>query len=184
MEEQEDNWVLPQSQDSCLIVFDLDLTLWHCGEAIWVECMDYSSLRMNKNNVVDKYGGCVTFFEDFPKILELLQSSSWKLGVASRTPAIKAAREVLRLSGVGSYFEFMEIYPSSKVQHFHQLREQSKIPFERMLFFDDEERNIREVGELGVTCIPVADGITLELLQNGIKQFHLKLSNLQNQSTS
>ncbi len=45
-----------------------------------------------------------------------------------------------------------------------------------MLFFDDEMRNIREVSELGVTCIIVEDGLTLEVFDHGLRQFAAKES--------
>jgi len=40
-----------------------------------------------------------------------------------------------------------------------------------MIFFDDEERNIRDVGRLGVVSILVKNGMTMPVLMNGLEQF-------------
>ncbi|KAL7422548.1 hypothetical protein Q5752_003196 [Cryptotrichosporon argae] len=49
-----------------------------------------------------------------------------------------------------TYFNTMEIYPGSKMRHFREIHRKTGIPYEQMLFFDDEHRNI-EVEDLGVT---------------------------------
>lgn len=38
-------------------------------------------------------------------------------------------------------FDFMEIYPGSKMTHFRKIREASGVEYEDMVFFDDEHRN-------------------------------------------
>ncbi|WP_182865249.1 hypothetical protein [Stieleria mannarensis] len=62
------------------------------------------------------------------------------------------------------------------MKHFAALHQTTGIGFESMLFFDDEMRNIREVSELGVTCIIVEDGLTLEVFDHGLRQFAAKES--------
>jgi magnesium-dependent phosphatase 1 len=49
-----------------------------------------------------------------------------------------------------------------------------------MLFFDDEERNIIEVGKLGVTCIHVDDskGVNWKIFQEGLAAFDKRISKL------
>ena len=43
-----------------------------------------------------------------------------------------------------------EVYPvRSKTEQFHRLKEKSGVPFEEMLFFDNESRNVREVAYAG-----------------------------------
>lgn len=43
--------------------------------------------------------------------------------------------------------------------------------FKDIIFFDDEGRNIRDVSELGVLSIMVKNGITKELVKDGLKMF-------------
>ena len=59
-------------------------------------------------------------------------------------------------------FKYEEIFPDSKVTHFNNLHEKSGIPFKKMIFFDDESRNIKEVGNLGVRCHLLNEGINLK----------------------
>lgn len=83
-----------------------------------------------------------------------------RLGVASRTEQPGWARELLELLGLGDCFDFRAIYPGDKQRHFHQLQSESGVAFEDMLFFDDEERNIRSVGSLGVISWHVERGVS------------------------
>ncbi|KAM9121496.1 magnesium-dependent phosphatase 1-like isoform 2-T2 [Pangshura tecta] len=52
-----------------------------------------------------------------------------------------------------------------------RLQQDTGVPFAQMLFFDDEERNIRDVSKLGVTCVLVPDGMTQALLTRGLEAF-------------
>lgn len=70
-------------------------------------------------------------------------------------------------------FDQMEIYPGSKLKHFRSLQQKTGIPYEEMLFFDDESRN-REVAALGVTFILASDGLTKDLFENGVKEWRRK----------
>lgn len=47
-------------------------------------------------------------------------------------------------------------------------QEASSLPFSRMLFFDDEPRNIADVSELGVTCVHTPDGVTRGAFESGL----------------
>ncbi|CAH8579342.1 unnamed protein product [Schistosoma intercalatum] len=52
-----------------------------------------------------------------------------------------------------------------------QFHELSGIDYADMLFFDDETRNIHEISKLGVQCHLVQHGITLNLLEDALRNF-------------
>ncbi|KAM3178756.1 hypothetical protein ACTXT7_001946 [Hymenolepis weldensis] len=53
-----------------------------------------------------------------------------------------------------------------------KLRQDSKISYQDMLFFDDLGFNIHDVRTLGVFCVHVNDGgVDLALLRNGLESF-------------
>ena len=56
------------------------------------------------------------------------------------------------------------------------IKEQSGVDYKDMLFFDDELRNIRDVSQLGVTCIHVSDdcGLDVAALRQGLQAFSTK----------
>ncbi|KAI1383395.1 magnesium-dependent phosphatase-1 [Hypoxylon trugodes] len=64
----------------------------------------------------------------------------------------------------------LEIYPSSKIQHFKALGKKTSIPHNEMLFFDDESRN-RDTESLGVTMWLVRDGVSWNEVVDGIKEW-------------
>ena len=64
----------------------------------------------------------------------------------------------------------LEIYPSSKVRHFEVLHRRTGIPYDQMLFFDDESRN-RDTEALGVTMWLVRDGVTWDEVVRGIREW-------------
>jgi len=67
----------------------------------------------------------------------------------------------------------LEIYEGTKLRHFEVLARRTGIPYDEMLFFDDERPN-REVEQLGVTMRLVEDGLSWEELERGIRQWRRK----------
>ena len=67
----------------------------------------------------------------------------------------------------------LEIYEGTKLRHFEVLARRTGIPYDEMLFFNDERPN-REVEQLGVTMRLVEDGLTWEELERGIRQWRRK----------
>lgn len=43
-----------------------------------------------------------------------------------------------------------------------------------MMFFDDEERNIRDLSKEGVHCVFVRKGVTMKLLKDSLQEFASK----------
>ena len=54
----------------------------------------------------------------------------------------------------------VQIHKGSKKTHFAEIREASGVPFDEMVFFDDDPANIRDVAPLGVVCQLTPDGVT------------------------
>lgn len=53
----------------------------------------------------------------------------------------------------------IEIAFDNKQYHFKQLQRKTGIPFEEMVFFDNEYGNISSVSKLGVHCVYTPDGM-------------------------
>lgn len=114
--------------------------------------MDGSPYRKDKHgNVVDRRNTRIAMFPAAEAALrELLTWEDVVIAAASRTEYPEWADEVLRLMTIDGkplheVFTLKEIYPSSKRRHFKKLTEDSGIPYEDMLFFDDMMMNITEV---------------------------------------
>lgn len=163
-----------------LIVFDLDYTLW----PFWVDTHCTPPLKVSSSahtSVLDKFNESFAFYGDVPSILLSLKERGVKLGLASRTCAPELAREMLKLlhlppledagNGKGKraleVFDFMEIYPGSKTNHFERIKKVSGVEYAEMLFFDDEVRN-RNVENLGVTMFLVRDGVSRVEVDEGV----------------
>ena len=89
-------------------------------------------------------------------------SSSFKLSESKRTPKIPE-RAI-------DAFDYHQIFPGDKKRHFEKLQKQTKVHYEDMLFFDDEERN-RNVEQLGVTMFLVRDGVTRNEIDRGVSEW-------------
>lgn len=146
-----------------LIVFDLDFTLWDAG-GTWCDHTNPPYKRVGKN-VVDSSGANIQLYPDVPDILDVLQSQKVEMALASRTGEPSWARSLLSLFEITHFFDYQEIYPGSKLTHFSRLQEKSGKPYDQMVFFDDEMRNVREVATLGVEAIYVADGLNKSLVR-------------------
>ena len=86
--------------------------------------------------------------------------------------------KLLRFTAPGSstsekgidFFDNMQVYPGSKTRHFQKIHADTGIPYEEMLFFDDESRN-RDTEQLGVVMWLVRDGVTRHEVDEGVRSW-------------
>ncbi|XP_023243273.1 magnesium-dependent phosphatase 1-like isoform X1 [Centruroides sculpturatus] len=143
-------------------------TLW----PFWIDThVTPPMIKKGDGFVYDGSGKKIKYYNDVPDILEKLKSEGYSLGIASRTEWPEGAKQLLKLLDWEKYFEFPEIYPGRKTTHFKRFQEKTNYKYQHMLFFDDEERNIRDVRQLGVTSILVPNGISHHMLKEGLNQF-------------
>lgn len=141
-----------------LVIFDLDFTLWDAG-GTWCDHTIPPYRRIN-GAIRDGEDRLITLYSDVRGIIQRLEEKGIGMGLASRTHSPEIAEQLLELFGIGHFFPQRQIYPGSKIRHFHNLRKATGIPFEHMVFFDDENRNVVEVGQLGVRTHWVRNGLT------------------------
>jgi magnesium-dependent phosphatase 1 len=166
-----------------LFVFDLDLTLWAC-EGTWIDTCSGPPFKLDTNSTKLKPyarardGGKCTLYDQCWIILHALiklkqEGADIKLAVASRTEEPDWARKLLRVLNIYDWFDYEEIYPTTKERHFESLRKRSGIEYKEMIFFDDEYRNIVAVSKIGVVSVFVdeGNGMSFENFLEGLKRF-------------
>ncbi|KAJ7226816.1 magnesium-dependent phosphatase-1 [Mycena pura] len=177
----------PDAQLPKLIAFDLDYTLWD----LWIDTHVTAPLRRAPDgSVVDRYGTRIDFYADVPGLLRRLRAAGVLVAACSRTDTPDLARQALALLRVpatddegqgteqpaSALFDDLQIYPGSKIAHFRALHETTGVPYEQMLFFDDEPRN-REVERLGVTFHLTPDGIDNAVFEAGVQAWKVRSGN-------
>ncbi|CAD5117576.1 DgyrCDS6334 [Dimorphilus gyrociliatus] len=157
-----------------VIVFDLDYTLW----PFYVDCEVTPPFQVVKDVVLDRNKHEVKHYYEVLPVLEKLGNEGYELAIASRTGEVAGAKSLMNLFGWMPYFkeQNIQIYPGDKKRHFDNIQRATKVPYNRMIFFDDEWRNIRSVSELGVTCVYVKKGISIAELKRGFEEYKLKNS--------
>ncbi|CAK9784786.1 unnamed protein product [Cutaneotrichosporon oleaginosum] len=159
-------------------VFDLDYTCWD----LWIDT-DITPPLTRKgdelNQLTDRRGSSLCFYPELPALFAELKERRIHVAAASRTHTPELARDALNLlllpaeNGVvraQSYFNTMEIYPGSKLRHFREIHRKTGIPYEQMLFFDDEHRNF-EVEQLGVTMVLITRGTDRAAWNEGLEKW-------------
>ena len=126
-----------------------------------------------------RWGESFAFYRDVPGVLQAAKAlpTPLLLGTASRTHAPDLANTLLKQLHVQpgnkraiEYFDHMQIFPGDKKQHFSKIQKASGVPYEEMLFFDDEVRN-RNVESLGVVMCLVRDGVTRAEVDRGVREW-------------
>ncbi|CAA0807365.1 Haloacid dehalogenase-like hydrolase (HAD) superfamily protein [Striga hermonthica] len=145
-----------------LVVFDLDYTLW----PFYCECR---SKRETPRLYPHAKG-----------ILYALKEKGVGVAIASRSPTPDIANSFLDKLGIKSMFVAQEIFSSwtHKTDHFQRIQRKTQIPYNEMLFFDDEDRNIETVSKMGVTSILVGNGVNLGAFRQGLSEFSQNRSSL------
>lgn len=170
-----------------LVVFDLDETVW--TPEMWETRGGFVRMPPGSTRVVDRDGtrlrlhpGAELAISEM-RCTDVARWSDTQIAYASRTDHPERAREALRLvracaSPRGSDVtledaaEHAEIYPvRSKVEQFERLRDKTGVPYDRMLFFDNEERNVRDVRALGVRCAHCPGGMTERHWRDALADF-------------
>jgi len=146
-----------------LFVFDLDFTLWDAG-GTWCDATN-PPYFWEGNSLLDQSGSEMLLYPDVIDILEELKENNRKIAAASRTYEPGWAQDLLHLFDIDKYFDLKEIYPNSKIAHFRKIQNHFKLPYSKMVFFDDEYRNIEEVGRLGVNVVFVEEGLQAPMVK-------------------
>ncbi|KAJ8768899.1 hypothetical protein K2173_023894 [Erythroxylum novogranatense] len=138
-----------------LVVFDLDYTLW----PFYCECRSKRDMP--------------SMYPHAKGILHALKDKGIDIAIASRSPTADIARTFLEKLNIKPMFVAQEIFSSwtHKTEHFQRVHSRTGVPFNSMLFFDDEDRNIEEVSKMGVTSILVENGVNLGALRQGLTKF-------------
>ncbi|TID15367.1 magnesium-dependent phosphatase-1 [Venturia nashicola] len=175
-----------------LFVFDLDYTLW----PFWVDCHVSPPIKATEGGakVKDRYGEGFGFYDEVGVVLGGLRKRGIPIAIASRTEAPDLAREMLKLLRIPSpptsltttpptntassdsstkaidLFTHLQIYPGTKIRHFERLQAATQLPYEEMVFYDDEARN-RDTEKLGVVMWLVKDGVCAREVDEGVRSW-------------
>ncbi|KAI5661331.1 hypothetical protein M9H77_20654 [Catharanthus roseus] len=143
-----------------LVVFDLDYTLW----PFYCECRSKREMP--------------SLYPHAKGILYALKDKGVDVAIASRSPTADIANTFLDKLGIKSMFVAKEIYSSwtHKTDHFQKINQKTGVPYNSMLFFDDENRNIEAVSKMGVTSVLVRNGVNLGALREGLRKYSENLA--------
>jgi magnesium-dependent phosphatase 1 len=145
-----------------VFVFDLDFTIWNAGGVFCSETNPPYTWK--KGKLSDQSGRWIRLYPDVIKILMQLRQKNKTVASASRTYEPLWAMDLLQIFGIDKYFDIHEIYSGSKIKHLNNIREKTNYPFDQIVFFDDEKRNIDDAKSLGIESILVSNGITVEVV--------------------
>jgi magnesium-dependent phosphatase 1 len=136
----------------------------------------------NCANLPTRWGESFTFYRDVPALLHAFKTHSTPIliGAASRTHAPDLATTLLKQLIIKpankraiEYFDYIQIFPGDKKQHFAKIQKSSQVAYGDMLFFDDEVRN-RNVEGLGVTMCLVRDGVSKGEVDRGVREWRMR----------
>ncbi|KAF3435090.1 hypothetical protein FNV43_RR22177 [Rhamnella rubrinervis] len=138
-----------------LVVFDLDYTIW----PFYCECRSKREMP--------------SLYPHARGILHAFKEKGIDVAIASRSPTPDIANTFLEKLGIKLMFVAQEIFSSwtHKTDHFQRIHSRTGVPYNSMLFFDDENRNIQAVSKMGVTSILVHNGVNLGALRQGLTDY-------------
>lgn len=166
-----------------LIAFDLDGTIWLPEMyQLWGGGAPFQH-HPNGKDLIDRVGTTVSLLGITEHILNDIHLHeafhNTKLSWVSCTDEPIWAQECLEKfktntgHSLHSITDASEIHYGNKQSHFQNLQKKyPEISYQEMLFFDNESGNIRSVSQLGVHSIYCPDGMTKEIWERGLRQYH------------
>ena len=166
-----------------LIAFDLDATVWAPEMyELWGGGAPFKAVKTGStvSKLVDKAGREVFLLEDIQNILSTIVR--WNAGVkiawVSCCDEPSWADECLKLfttadgALLNSICDSSQIFKANKQTHFARLKAQfPDISYDEMIFFDNEEGNIRNVEKIGVHCIYCPEGINAAMWNQTLQKY-------------
>lgn len=162
-----------------LVVFDLDNTLW-TPELYQLRTLE----RANQYPVAHKD---VKLFPAAKEIIQQVKNdrngggeghfAKTKFAVASRTKSVEWAHHLLDQFDLRDFFDYIEIFPGDKIQHFTNIQRNSGIAYSDMIFFDDARDgrygNCEPVSvRLGVLSVHCPNGLyELSIWKNALQHY-------------
>lgn len=118
-------------------------------------------------------------FPDVYRIFGHLREADIRIAFATRTKYPTGAMQLIDKLRFHQFVSHIEISSGSKVYHFNRIRDESGVPFDEMMFFDDEERNIVDIAPLGVHSVLVSPetGVTEAVVHQELDKYANNTSN-------
>lgn len=164
-----------------LVCFDLDGTLWYPEMYQLWGSGGAPFKKTDDGNIVDRSGTKVKLMGYTRQILRSIDRDVTQIGIASSTDEPDWAAECMEKITLDDKRELkmadvirkdaVAIQKGNKSGHFQLIHRNTKIPYEDMIFFDNEPRNIRAVEPLGVQCVLTPDGMTKENWEAALAEF-------------
>lgn len=161
-----------------LVVFDLDNTIW-TPEL-------YQLRRLSRANQYPVAHQDVKLYPAVKSIIQRIKANrddhypNVQFAVASRTKSVDWAHDLLTQFELREIFDYIEIFPGDKKQHFSNLKSDSGLEYHDMLFFDDNRDgkygNCEPVSQLGVLSVHCPNGIHEEELWHNALQHYKEWS--------
>ncbi|KAG2488485.1 hypothetical protein HYH03_012989 [Edaphochlamys debaryana] len=169
-----------------LVAFDLDGTLWWPemymldGGAPFRRDPKTGAVYDRRNEQIELMGASEAVLR------ELATDPKWadtEVAYVSRTeypewaiPCLKAfviaeADGKRPLKTMYDLSAHQEIYPGSKVTHFRKIHKESGIPYDEMIFYDNESWNCKECSKLGIHCVYTPRGLTRDSWERGLADY-------------
>ena len=120
--------------------------------------------------VIDSGGRSLRLYSEIPLILKRLEVKRFPMGLASPSSQPLWALDLLKLLGISVSFAYQEVFPRRRLAQFENFAAASGSQYSEMLF-DDELRNVHEVGGMRVHCVEAKTGINLKVFESGLDLF-------------
>lgn len=159
---------LPRTPDICstqirgfkkpMFVIDLDFTFWN-----------FDSGKVNVDNI--------QYLSPFPQALNVVKTlvdSDFIVCVASRSMNPSVADKILNQQNIKFGEKCISPSINGKKMHLAYIHQQTKIPYNQTILFDDDIRNFKDLEQLGIICHQVDRniGLTWEDVSKALLKFH------------
>lgn len=150
-----------------IVIFDLDHTLW----PYMAHKLKLPLYINSDGDPTDQNGVVLKLFPDVRTVLEWICAYDMSIAYASRSRKPLHVQALLDALDLEKYAVSKQLIIGTKEQHIRKIADETRFKFNEMLFFDDEQRNIDDLEPLGITCVHIEHGMTMEILKEGLEKY-------------
>lgn len=154
-------------------LFELDFTLWDCGDIPHSRL--HLPLQKNMHMVKDQAGKLVNASQDIFRIMDELKEAGYGIGYLASSPIPECTEKLLSYLGLEPYPDKVIFTDQNRKDQFKAFMEETGATADKMIYFDSSRENVEIAKSLNIISFLIPnEGLTYDTYKLALKTASMK----------